>query len=141
LNKKMGELSGCGNSGKFRNEPPRKWWLFRALLLVKERLYGNPHHRNRVTCLPRASVNVVPLRSPSRSGEARLRVFFVCLSALGRLLPSVLFEFWVWMPKTKPPPLREGDRSGASFKAFCFETREAVAVVGVTVSPLFRPCI
>jgi len=37
-------------------------------------------------------------------------------------------------------PQRE-DRSGASFKAFCFEMREAVAVVGVPISPLSHHCI
>ena len=43
--------------------------------------------------------------------------------------------------QNKASPLREGDRSGASFKAFCFETREAVAVVGVPISPLSHHCI
>ena len=38
-------------------------------------------------------------------------------------------------------PAGEGDRSGASFKAFCFEMREAVAVVGVPISPLSHRCI
>ena len=38
-------------------------------------------------------------------------------------------------------PAGEGDRSGASFKAFCFEMREAVAVVGVPIPPLFHHCM
>ena len=40
--------------------------------------------------------------------------------------------------RTKASPLREGDRSGASSKANCFGTREAVAMVGVPFLPLFH---
>ena len=79
------------------------WWLFHILHLAEERPYGNPYHRNRVTCFPRASVNCAPLRSPSPAGRLMSASVFACLPVWGRRLPSVLCELWCGCPMQSLP--------------------------------------